>query len=184
MARIEPLETQDAPPAVRALYGHLREELFIEPNNFFKTIANAPELLGPLIAFSRVLLEEGSLDRRLKEWVILQTGRLNHCDYVFEAHKQALSRAIMSDVIGERRQPLDTSFLDECEKLALRYAGQITANAVEDATFAELEAAFTREEIVELTVLASYYNFICRAVNALAIDTDQLTFLAPQKSGG
>lgn len=184
MARINPLETQDAPPAVRALYGTLRQELMIEPNNFFKTIANAPDLLGPMIAFSRALLEEGVLDRRLKEWVILQTGRLNHCDYVFDAHKQALSRAIMADVIGERRQPLDSSVLDAKEKLALRYAGQITANAVEDETFAELEGAFTGEEIVELTVLASYYNFVCRAVNALKIDTDKLTFLEPQESRG
>lgn len=184
MARIEPLEPQDAPPAIRALYDNLRQELMIEPNNFFKTVANAPDLLGPMIAFSRALLEEGALDRRLKEWVILQTGRLNHCDYVFDAHKQALSRAIMADVIGERQRPLDTSVLDAREKLALRYAGQIAANAVEADTFAELEENFTREEIVELTVLASYYNFICRAVNALGIDTDQLTFLAPQESHG
>lgn len=184
MARIKPLEAQEASPAIRALYGTLREELLIEPNNFFKTVAHAPELLGPLIAFSRVLLEEGVLDRRLKEWVILQTGRMNSCDYVFEAHKQALSRAIMADVIGERRQPLDTSMLADTEKLALRYAGQVMANAVDDETFAELEAAFTREEVVELTVLAAYYNFICRAVNALAIDTDQLTFLAPKEAAG
>lgn len=182
MARIEPLESKDAPAPIRQLYGHLRQELMIEPNNFFKTIAHAPDLLGPLIAFSRALLEEGALDRRLKEWVILQTGRLNHCDYVFEAHKQALSRAIMADVIGERRQPLDTSVLAEREKLALRYAGQIAANAVEDETFKELEANFTREELVELTVLASYYNFICRAVNAMGVDTDTLTFLEPEQT--
>lgn len=182
MSRIPPIQPKEASPAVGALYQQLRQDLVIEPNNFFKTIAHAPDLLGPMIAFSRVLLEEGSLDRRLKEWVILQIGRLNDCAYVFEAHKQALSRAIMADVIGERRQPLDTSVLDDAEKLAIRYAAQITANNVDDATFQEVQQAFTKEEIVELTVLASYYNFICRAVNALAIDTDELTFLEPSVS--
>lgn len=180
MSRISPIQPSEATPAVSALYQQLRQELTIEPNNFFKTLAHNPDALGPVIALSRVMLEEGRLERRLKEWVILQIGRLNNCDYVFEAHKQALSRAIMADVIGERRQPLNTSMLDDAEKLAIRYAAQITANAVEDATFAEISEAFTPEEVVELTLLASYYNFICRAVNALAIDTDELTFLEPQ----
>ena len=180
MPRIRPIEPKDANPRLQALYAQLTEDLGIEPNNFFKTMGHSPDLLRPRIEFSRVMLEGGVLDRRLKEWVILQIGRLCKCDYVYDAHKQALSRAIMSDLLGDRRAALDTSSLDEREKLAIRYAGQITDNQVDDETYAELEKLFDTEEILELTVLASYYNFICRTVNALGVEMDVLKFLAPQ----
>ncbi|HEY9721450.1 MAG TPA: hypothetical protein V6D47_05525 [Oscillatoriaceae cyanobacterium] len=179
MARMSPLEPRDANREVRSLYDLLRKDLMIEPNNFFKTMAHHPELLRPLIEFSRVMLEGGVLDRRLKEWVILQIGRMNNCDYVYLAHKHALSRAIMNDVIDDRRLPLDTSSFSEAEKIAIRYAGQITENAVDEETFADARRIFNDEELVELTVLAGYYNFICRTCNALDIDMDALQFLQP-----
>lgn len=182
MARIQPIEPDKAPPAVREVYTRLRNALLIEPNNFFKTMGHAPDLLGPLVELSGVMLEAGSLERRLKEWVILQIARLHHCDYVYGAHKQALSRALMSDAIGERDMPLDTSTFTPADKLAIRYATQVSTTGVDDATFHELEATFTTEEIVELTVLAGYYTFICRTVNALAIDNDTMKFLEPQEN--
>jgi alkylhydroperoxidase family enzyme len=180
MARINPIEPQEAPPVVKSLYETLRADLGIEPNNFFKTMAHNPELLRPLIEFSRVMLEGGLLPRRLKEWVILQIGRAHQCDYVYNAHKMALSRALMGDVLGDTGPvSLDASSLKKEEQLAIRYAGQITANNVEDETFKEVQATFSTPELIELTVLASYYNFICRTVNALQIDPDKLTFLEP-----
>lgn len=179
MARIAPVEPRDASREVRSLYDLLRQDLKIEPNNFFKSMAHHPELLRPLIEFSRVMLEGGVLDRRLKEWVILQIGRQCNCDYVYLAHKHALSRAIMNDVIDDRRLPLDTSSFSQAEKVAIRYAQQITENAVDDATFAEVRRTFNDEELTELTVLAGYYNFICRTCNALEIDMDTLQFLNP-----
>ena len=179
MARISPVEPHEASPVVRDLYEQLRADLGIEPNNFFKTMAHHPELLKPLIEFSKVMLEGGLLPRRLKEWVILQIGRIHQCDYVYKAHKMALSRAMMMDVLDDRHFPLDTSSLKDEEKLAIRFAGQLSANHVDDETYQEMEATFTRPEIIELTVLAGYYNFICRAVNALQVDPDRLTFLEP-----
>lgn len=180
MARIKPVEPQQATPEVKKLYELLRVDLMIEPNNFFKTMGHHPELLRPLIEFSRVMLEGGVLERRLKEWVILQIGRLNNCDYVYLAHKHSLSRAIMDQVIDDRHSPLDTSSLDEAEKLAIRYAGQITTNTVDDETYAEVQRTFNEKEILELTVLAAYYNFICRTANALNIDFDEIHFLEPK----
>lgn len=180
MPRITPIQPTEATPEVKDLYKHLTASLGIEPNNFFKTMGRNPELLKPLIDFSEATLERGKLERRMKEWVILQIGRLHNCDYVYEAHKQALSRALMNEVLDDRRKPLDTSSFAERDKLAIRYAGQITTNSVDDEIFTELRQAFTEEEIVELTVLAAYYNFICRVVNALGIEFDEIQFLEPQ----
>lgn len=180
MARISPIEPAQADAEVASLYSTLRADLGIEPNNFFKTMAHNPELLEPLIAFSRAMLEGGSLPRRLKEWVILQIGRTHECAYVYNAHKMALSRALMVDVLDDHTiAGLDSSSLKKEEQLAIRYAGQISDNSVDDETFKEVQATFSKSELIELTVLAGYYNFICRTVNALEIDTDKLTFLEP-----
>lgn len=180
MARIAPVEPTEATTEVQGLYTKLRADLGIEPNNFFKTMAHNPELLAPMIEFSKVMLEGGALPRRLKEWVILQIGRAHDCAYVYNAHKMALSRALMVDVLDDHTiAGLDSSSLKKEEQLAIRYAGQITDNAVDDETFKEVQATFSPDEVMELTVLAGYYNFICRTVNALQIDTDKLTFLEP-----
>lgn len=175
--RIRPLEFQDATAEQRALYERLREDLGIEPNNFFKTIGHHPGLLGPMIAMSQAMLEDGVLERRLKEWVILQVARQHQCGYVYEAHKMALSRALTTDVVDGGS--LEQSTQTPAERLAIRYAGQITLNAVEDETFTELREHFTEPQIVELTVLASYYNAVCRIVSALGVQMDDLKFLAP-----
>ena len=176
MARIPPIEIDQAEPAVRALYEQLRLTLGIEPNNFFKTLAHQPALLSPMIDLTGALLEGGSLSRRLKEWVILHVAFSHGSPYVFDAHLRALSRLVRPACAGSVLRP------DEAEKLAIRYASEVMKGGATAGTFAKLRARFDEAAIVELTLLVGFYGMVCRLVETLETPIDPLRFIAPQAS--
>ena len=70
---------------------------------------------------------------------------------------------------------------DPREKAALRYAEGMTHTPadVSDAVFAEIQALFSTEQIVELTTAISLENFRARFNCALKIGSDSLCMLPP-----
>ena len=70
---------------------------------------------------------------------------------------------------------------DHREKAALRYAEGMTHTPadVSDAVFAEIQALFSTEQIVELTTAISLENFRARFNCALKIGSDSLCMLPP-----
>ena len=56
----------------------------------------------------------------------------------------------------------------------LGYAGELTSEArVSDATYAAVAGFLNAEEIVELTMVTSFYNLVSRTLNALEVDIDE-----------
>jgi len=70
---------------------------------------------------------------------------------------------------------------DRQEKAALRYAEGMTHTPadVSDAVFAEIQALFSTEQIVELTTAIALENFRARFNCALKIESDNLCMLPP-----
>jgi alkylhydroperoxidase family enzyme len=70
---------------------------------------------------------------------------------------------------------------DSREKAVLRYAEGMTRTPadVSDAVFAEIQALFTTEQIVELTSAIALENFRARFNCALKIGSDSLCMLPP-----
>ena len=70
---------------------------------------------------------------------------------------------------------------DHREKAVLRYAEGMTRTPpdVSDAVFAEIQALFSTEQIVELTAAIALENFRARFNCALKIESDSLCMLPP-----
>ncbi len=70
---------------------------------------------------------------------------------------------------------------DHREKAVLRYAEGMTRTPpdVSDAVFAEIQARFSTEQIVELTAAIALENFRARFNCALKIESDSLCLLPP-----
>ena len=70
---------------------------------------------------------------------------------------------------------------DRREKAVLRYAEGMTHTPAEvsDAVFAEVQALFSTEQIVELTAALALENFRARFNCALKIESDSLCMLPP-----
>ena len=76
----------------------------------------------------------------------------------------------------------DTSeHFDQREKAVLRYAEGMTRTPadVSDAVFAEIQAFFSTDQIVELTAAIALENFRARFNCALKIGSDNLCMLPP-----
>lgn len=79
MARIQPLDYDDAPPEVRALYdawGGAGAQL-----NVRKTIAHHQDFLDAFDALVRGLYLHNTLPPRLRELAYLRASQLNSCHY-------------------------------------------------------------------------------------------------------
>jgi alkylhydroperoxidase family enzyme len=58
-------------------------------------------------------------------------------------------------------------------KTVLRGAREMTKDlAMSDATFAELEKALGREQIIDLTLVVAFYNAVVRLLGTLQIDVE------------
>ena len=83
-----------------------------------------------------------------------------------QAELDALNRAVQADPT----HTITDAALHTTERLVVQYAAQMTKNVnVDDALFAQLQAAFTTTELVELTTAIATYNMVARFLVALQI---------------
>lgn len=68
---------------------------------------------------------------------------------------------------------------DDKDKLVLRYSEKLTRdNKVDDALYRELEAAFSREELVELAMTVGMSAMVNRVHATFSTDVDEDTLAA------
>ena len=122
------------------------------PSEMFQTLAVRPDILAALRGLGASVYPGGLLERALKERVVVETSRLNDCQYCAASHTGTLSR------LGIESTPLEQPHADDLtgrERLALAYthAAIRDSNRIPDALFMEVQKEFSDEEIVELTFL-------------------------------
>lgn len=137
------------------------------PSEMFQTLAVRPDILLALRGLGTSVYPGGLLERALKERVVVETSRLNDCQYCTGSHTGTLHR------MGLDLTPLGEphAALTERERLALEYtrAAVRNSNQIPDALFADLQGAFRDEEIVELTFLIGLTGLLNLFNNCLQI---------------
>ena len=141
-----------------------------QPSPFFRVMAHRPEALKNFVSFYGTVAGPGSVERRLKELAYLAASITNQCAYCTASHSAGARKAGITEAeIGAIATQQDASF-SLPEQAILRYARELTRTArVEDATRAALEAHFSEEQVVELTLVVAMANFTNRFNNALGI---------------
>ncbi len=144
--------------------------------NVGRALANSPGAAKHSNAMAMYIRHQSKLDARLREMAIIQVGYLANSPYEYSHHCQiALGvgvteediKAIADETVG-KPTPLDPK-----AKSVLRAARELTRDvALSDETFAELEAAFDREQLVDLIVAISNYNGVVRTLAALKVDVE------------
>jgi len=127
--------------------------------------------------FAAVALLYGALDRRgsplspaLRALVTVRVSQINHCAFCVDINSATLQKRGVSDekidALGDWR---DSPLFDNNEKLALEWAEAMTLNQVDDALRAQLKAAWSEDEIVELTGLVAFQNLSSKFNAALDV---------------
>jgi len=139
--------------------------------NFFKVWGGVPESLQGIFPSMKHILDSGSLDRKLKEMIILSISAMNNCHYCVAAHQ---GFAMMMGVSQETIESLKTNHKlpeggTEKDKAAIAFALQLVKDSKSGTTenVEHLESlGFSKAEVLEIIAVSGmsvYYNHLADA---------------------
>jgi alkylhydroperoxidase family enzyme len=168
MARVPYLQLSDLPPEHR--------DILARPIALNRAMANSPNAAKAVTVLAMYIRNQSKLDARLRELAILQVGYLARSAYEYSHHVKLGREAGVTDddirAIGEETAGRPTR-LDDLSKTVLRAAREMTGDlAMSDATFAALEKALGREQVIDLTLVIAFYNAVVRLLGTLQIDVE------------
>lgn len=142
------------------------------PVEMLQAMALRPEVLQAFAATSEAIYPGGIVDRRVKELIILEASRHNHCQFCTESHISIAKMLGIADPAGSPLALLDRpELMNERERLAVEYtrAAQRDSNRVPSELFAQLRQAYTEPEIVELTAMIGLISMLNLFNNCLQV---------------
>jgi 4-carboxymuconolactone decarboxylase len=183
--RLPLLDPQAMSVAQKAIYDRLNKTMIPWADNAnFKGKTDDGRLIGP---FNPMLFNPGigsrfldlhdaeekhtSLNKRIREVVILAVGAVWGSDYERYAHSAAARKAGISEeairTLASGGIPDD---LSDQEKIALRFARKLSAEHHVDAElYSAAERAFGKQGLVDITYLTGIYHITCAFLNAFEI---------------
>jgi alkylhydroperoxidase family enzyme len=168
MARVPYLQQSDLPPEHR--------DILARPIALHRALANNPDAARAMNGLAMYIRHKSKLDPRLRELAILQVGYLARSPYEWSHHVKIGREFGASDddirAIGEETAGRPTA-LDPLSKTVLRAAREMTSDlAMSDESYAALEHALGRAQIIDLTLTIAFYNAVVRMLGTLQIDVE------------
>jgi alkylhydroperoxidase family enzyme len=171
--RIPLLERDQVSPEIAAVYDALLKQRGVVPN-MFKTLAHTPALAIGVAGFLKSLLSDGALPGWYKELVATRLSALLQSGYAVAGHALSARQKGASEAhIDAAQGDFESGPFTETEKLGFRCADRLhqSAEAIDDAFFAQLKSAYTDPQIVELVATAAAFELFPRLVDGLRIPT-------------
>ena len=165
MARIQPINRNEATGAVAATLDGVKAKLGVVPN-LFTTFAHAPAVLNGYLALSEALTH-GRLTAAQRETLALAIGQANSCQYCLSAHTLLAkgagldATAIRNARQGQANDPLTDALARLAVKI-VQQRGVLTDDDLEQARAAGADDGLIVEVIgsVALNTLTNYTNHI------------------------
>jgi uncharacterized peroxidase-related enzyme len=121
-----------------------------------------------------VMFDQSSLRRELKEMIAVVVSQLNGCQYCVQHHSGALQHYWKNQKKIERfREDFESVNLLPQEKKILQYAKKLTRepqSMVEEDVEALKELGLDDQEILEIALIVSYFNFVNRIASGLGVE--------------
>jgi AhpD family alkylhydroperoxidase len=96
----QPIDYENASPAVRAVFDDIKATRKVEDvNNFWKYLANDPATLARTWANVKDVMAPGALDPLVKEMIYVAVSATNGCGYCIASHSAAARKAGMSEAM-------------------------------------------------------------------------------------
>jgi uncharacterized peroxidase-related enzyme len=125
--------------------------------------------------FGALMSPDLPLDRRQHEMIATVVSATNRTYYCTMSHTEFLSRATSDGELAEAvRRDFRTAPISDADRAMLEYVEQITLDAtrVTDEHHARLRAAgFDDQAILQITLIAAWFNYINRVADALGVGT-------------
>jgi alkylhydroperoxidase family enzyme len=174
MARV-PYPTRDAfPPPYFAAYDRMLRERGDPPLNVFTALANIPDLLGPLLTFTREMREGAVVEARLRELAIMTVALTTGASYEFNHHwNSALKAGLRREQLEQLADAETSAAFDERERTIVRYAREATVSLnVSEETWSALRDHFSVRESMDVVMAVAWYNAVARVLLPLEIELE------------
>ncbi|MGI9548316.1 MAG: carboxymuconolactone decarboxylase family protein [Flavobacteriaceae bacterium] len=176
MARVKLVEMEDASPKLRASYEKSadRFEMLL---NIFKAWGIVPNLCIPITDFIMEILQDGYVDWKTKELVILKSTLENECEYCVTQHEVVSRRLGIADekVADLKGLKYKTSpHFTEGEKAILDLTLQIRddANRVSEELWSRIMEHWTEQQAVEIVYTITAYIMVSKFGDALHVELE------------
>ena len=174
-SRISLLERDAVAPDTAALYDALLVQRGVVPN-MIKVLAYAPGIAQGVAGFLRALLSDGALTGWYKELIAVRVSILLNSTYAITAHQASARKkgATEEQIAGAGN--FEQGPFSAKQKLGFRLADALHRGPgeVDDSLYADLKAAFSDPELVELFLTAAAFEMFPRFIDGLHIPVTPL----------
>jgi len=182
MSWIEEVEVSDADGKLAEMYAALIKQRG-KVSNILKVHSLNPDAMGNhLDLYMTLMFGKSGLSRAEREAVAVVVSANNDCQYCVSHHAEALSRYIDDDETLAMLASADgLETLEPRLSNIVRHAEKLTTapGAMTESDLGELRAeGLTDRDILDLTLIVSYFNFVNRIAVGLGV-----TFSAEELSG-
>jgi alkylhydroperoxidase family enzyme len=148
----------------------------LPPINLFRALANASSLAPDYMRYLARLFEPLELDSRIERLLVLLTGKLSGCEYVWRQNVVvAKSLGISDEEIAELgKGNLQAPCFSPAQTAAFRFAEEaLEVVEVTDATYAEAAKHFSPRALTEVLFVVGSYMFLSRLVRTGGVPLDE-----------
>src|SRR5688572_19735756 len=129
--------------------------------------------------FGSLMSPDLPLNRRQHEMIATVVSATNRCYYCTMSHAEFLRRVTLDDTLVEAiRKDFRSAPIDDRDKVMLEYAAQVTRDAsrISSDDHTRLRTAgFDDRAILQITLIAAWFNYINRVADALGVGRDDPT---------
>jgi alkylhydroperoxidase family enzyme len=174
VARV-PYPTRDEyPSAHRDAYDRMLRDRGDPPLHVFAALANIPNLLDPLLSFTREMRAGAEIEARLRELAIMTVALATGATYEFDHHwNSALKAGLRREQLEQLADAETSDAFDEAERVIVRYAREATLSLnVSEPTWSALRRHFSMRETMDVVMAVAWYNAVARVLLPLEIETE------------
>lgn len=174
MAYIEIINEENAGEELKEIYAGLKKKRGKISNILSVQSLNPPAMKAHLDLYMSVMFNKSSIRRELCEMIAVVVSKANNCDYCMNHHIEAL-KAYRKDEKFLINFQFDyrTSGLENNILLVLEYAHMLTQEPEKiskDDIENLKEAGFSDEDILNINLIVSYFNFVNRIALGLGVE--------------
>ena len=176
MAWIETIEENQADEALAEAYEKIKRRRGKLSNIMKVHSLNPGAILTHMDLYLQLMFGNSGLRREIRELIGVVVSATNHCRYCVNHHSEALNFYWKDKTrIGKLLQDFDSLDFTENIQALLNYAIKLTLypqSVDEDDVITLREVGFSDEDILNINLIVSYFNFVNRIAVGLGVEVN------------
>jgi uncharacterized peroxidase-related enzyme len=177
MAKIKVIQPEEAEGALKKIYDGLSDSRGKIAEVHKIQSLNPHSITAHMDLYKVIMFKKSALSRLQREMLGVVTSRANNCEYCQIHHAEAVNHYWKDDAkTTQLRTDYTLVELDSKDRMLCDYAFSLTKNPLESAKSKQVEkmkeAGITDKEILDATLVISYFNFVNRIVLSLGVELE------------